>query len=90
MTPTTISPTTIPPGPAGPSRTPPVATADGSTADGSTADGSTADGGRRTTPGGASGNLGAELRESLLLLLFAAGTTLGLTTAAQAALAALA
>ena len=34
------------------------------------------------TPG-----LGAELRESLLLLGFAVGVTVGLTTAAQAALA---
>ena len=31
--------------------------------------------------------LGAELRESLLLLGFAVGVTVGLTTAAQAALA---
>ncbi len=31
--------------------------------------------------------LGAELRESLLLLTFAVGVTVGLTTAAQAALA---
>ncbi len=33
--------------------------------------------------------LGAELRESLLLLGFAVGVTVGLTTAAQAALAVL-
>ena len=33
------------------------------------------------------GGLGAELRESLLLLSFAVGATVGLTTAAQAALA---
>jgi hypothetical protein len=33
--------------------------------------------------------LGAELRESLLLLGFAVGVTVGLTTAAQAALTAL-
>jgi hypothetical protein len=33
--------------------------------------------------------LGAELRESLLLLGFALGVTVGLTTAAQAALSAL-
>ena len=33
------------------------------------------------------GGLGAELRESLLLLGFAVGTTVGLTAAAQAALA---
>ena len=33
--------------------------------------------------------LGAEVRESLLLLTFAVGVTVGLTTAAQAALAAL-
>jgi hypothetical protein len=37
------------------------------------------------TPG-----LGAELRESLLLLGFALGVTVGLTTVAQAALSALA
>ena len=37
------------------------------------------------TPG-----LGAELRESLVLLTFALGVTVGLTTAAQAALSALA
>ena len=45
--------------------------------------------GARGTAGRASGSLGAELRESLLLLIFAGGTTLGLTVAAQAALAAL-
>ena len=39
-----------------------------------------------TSVPGASG-LGAELRESLLLLGFAVGVTVGLTTAAQAALA---
>ena len=33
--------------------------------------------------------LGAELRESLMLLGFAVGVTVGLTTAAQAALSAL-
>ncbi|MCW2714276.1 MAG: hypothetical protein JWN88_1323 [Frankiales bacterium] len=33
--------------------------------------------------------LGAEVRESLLLLTFAVGVTVGLTTAAQAALAVL-
>jgi hypothetical protein len=33
------------------------------------------------------GGLGAEVRESLLLLGFAVGVTVGLTTAAQAALA---
>lgn len=37
------------------------------------------------TPG-----LGAELRESLVLLTFALGVTVGLTTVAQAALSALA
>lgn len=35
----------------------------------------------------AQAGLGAELRESLLLLTFAVGTTVGLTTAAQAAIA---
>ena len=39
-------------------------------------------------PGGTAG-LGAEVRESLLLLAFAVGVTVGLTTAAQAALAVL-
>ena len=38
----------------------------------------------------ASSGLGAELRESLLLLGFAVGVTVGLTTVAQAALTALA
>ena len=41
-----------------------------------------ADAAPQRTPG-----LGAELRESLLLLGFAVGVTVGLTTAAQAALA---
>ncbi|MGI8536706.1 MAG: hypothetical protein ACR2K2_09450 [Mycobacteriales bacterium] len=41
-----------------------------------------------TPPGPApSGSLGAELRESLLLLSFASTVTVGLTAAAQAALA---
>ena len=39
---------------------------------------------RNSAPG-----LGTELRESLLLLVFAVATTVGLTAAAQAALAAL-
>ncbi len=38
-------------------------------------------------PAPRSTGLGAELRESLLLLGFAVGVTVGLTTAAQAALA---
>jgi hypothetical protein len=38
-------------------------------------------------PAPRSSGLGAELRESLLLLGFAVGVTVGLTTAAQAALA---
>jgi len=39
------------------------------------------------TPASRAPGLGAELRESLLLLGFAVGVTVGLTTAAQAALA---
>ena len=39
------------------------------------------------TPTSGTPGLGAELRESLLLLGFAVGVTVGLTTAAQAALA---
>ena len=39
------------------------------------------------TPAPRTTGLGAELRESLLLLGFAVGVTVGLTTAAQAALA---
>jgi hypothetical protein len=39
------------------------------------------------TPAPQTPGLGAELRESLLLLGFAVGVTVGLTTAAQAALA---
>ena len=38
-------------------------------------------------PASSAPGLGAELRESLLLLGFAVGVTVGLTTAAQAALA---
>lgn len=39
--------------------------------------------------GGQAAGLGAEVRESLFLLSFAVGVTVGLTTAAQAALAVL-
>ena len=42
------------------------------------------------TPASRAPGLGAELRESLLLLTFAVGVTVGLTAAAQAALALLA
>ena len=42
------------------------------------------------TPASRSPGLGAELRESLLLLGFAVGVTVGLTTVVQAALSALA
>ncbi len=42
---------------------------------------------RRSTRSGSDGGLAAEVRESLLLLGFAVGVTVGLTTAAQAALA---
>lgn len=41
-------------------------------------------------PTGSIGSLGAELRESLLLLGVAVGVTVGLTTVAQVALSALA
>ena len=40
-----------------------------------------------TAPPASGHGLGAEVRESLLLLAFAVGVTVGLTTAAQAALA---
>jgi hypothetical protein len=43
-----------------------------------------------TPPSPPAPGLGAELRESLLLLGFALGVTVGLTTVAQAALSALA
>ena len=44
----------------------------------------------RTSPVKHPAGLGAEVRESLLLLTFAVGVTVGLTAAAQAALALLA
>ena len=44
---------------------------------------------RPTDRSGTDGGLAAEVRESLLLLGFAVGVTVGLTTAAQAALAVL-
>ena len=54
----------------------------------SRADGDTAPGSVTAPPPPA--GLGAEVRESLLLLTFAVGVTVGLTAAAQAALALLA
>ncbi len=84
MTPSATPPSVTAPDPAAPDPAAPGPASSGRSGSPTpAADGATA------TAGRASGNLGAELRESLLLLLFAAGTTLGLTTAAQAALAAL-